>query len=576
MKLSNAYWQTYKETPKDAEVASHKLLLRAGLIDKTTSGIYSYLPFAVKSLQKIKDIIREELNRIGGQEVLMSFVTPGELWKKSGRWETMGPEMVRLKDRKENDFCLSATNEETITHIFSNSISSYKSLPINLYQINTKYRDEIRPRFGLLRCREFIMKDGYTFHMDKDCMDKIYQDYYSAYQKIFERMGLEYIVVEADGGAMADAGSQTHEFQVVADNGEDDIVEVKSLNYAANVETANTSRGALEFAPSSELEEVETKDMPTCEAVAKLLGIPVHHTLKTLVFTADYGKKEAHYLMLLLGDDELNEIKLKNALKAKNIYPTKEEVLKELDLPAGYMSPLNRSGFSVLIDSAVDPKAGYVVGANKKDFHTKGFTPERDLESFKSIDLRMAKASDLGPDGKTPVTFRKGIEVAHIFQLGDKYSKSMGASVLDQNGKKFFPLMGCYGIGVSRTLAAAIEQNHDENGIVWPAAIAPFDIHFAVAGKGDHTKELSEKIYAELRENNLDVLMDDRGLGFGAMLKDADLLGLPVRVLLGERDFDKTGELEIKARKTGETIKCKPSELSLKVKELLKPLGKEL
>lgn len=488
----------------------------------------------------------------------------------------MGPEMVRLKDRKENDFCLSATNEETITHIFSNSISSYKSLPVNLYQINTKYRDEIRPRFGLLRCREFIMKDGYTFHLDKASMDDIYRNYYQAYEKIFERMGLEYIVVEADGGAMADAGAQTHEFQVIADNGEDDIVEVKSLNYAANVETARTSRGSLEFAPSANLEEVETKGMPTCEEVAKYLGLPIHQTLKSLVFTADYGKKQAHYLILLLGDDELNEIKLKNALKAKNIFPTKEEILKELDLPAGYMSPLGRTGFSVLLDAAVDPDAGYVVGANKKDFHTKGFTANRDLENFKSIDLRMAQKGDLGPDGKTPVAFRKGIEVGHIFQLGDKYSKSMNATVLDQNGKKVHPLMGCYGIGVSRTLAAAIEQNHDENGIIWPAQIAPFDIYFAVVGKSESTKALSEKIYTSLKEASFDVLMDDRGLGFGAMLKDADLLGLPIRILLGERDFDKTGEVEIKVRKTSEILKCKPEELNEKVAGLLKSLGKEI
>lgn len=575
MRLSKSYWQTYKETPKDAEIASHRLFLRAGLIDKTTSGIYSYLPFAVRTLQKIKTIIREELNNIGSQEVLMSFVTPGELWKSSGRWETMGPEMVRLKDRKENDFCLSATNEETITHIFSNSINSYKSLPVNLYQINTKYRDEVRPRFGLLRCREFIMKDGYTFHLDKASMDEIYDDYYRAYENIFKRMNLEYIVVEADGGAMADAGAKTHEFQVVADNGEDDIVEVKSLNYAANVETAKTSRAALEFSASSTLEEVETVNLPTCEEVAKLLGIPVHQTLKTLMFTADYGKKEAHYLILILGDDELNDVKLKNVLKAKNIYPTKPEVLAELDLPVGYMSPLNRTGFSVLVDQAVDLEAGYVVGANKKDFHTKGFTPSRDLENFKQVDLRMAQAGDVGPDGKTPIVMRKGIEVGHIFQLGDKYSKSMGASVLDQNGKKIFPLMGCYGIGVSRTMAAAIEQNHDENGMVWPLPIAPYEVYFATLAKSDANKAICDEIYKTMTTAGIEVLMDDRGLGFGAMLKDADLLGLPVRVLFGERDFDQTGEVEIKIRKTGEVKKVKKEELITELKSVLTDLGKK-
>ncbi|MAZ49204.1 MAG: proline--tRNA ligase [Halobacteriovoraceae bacterium] len=575
MRLSRAYWQTYKETPKDAEIASHRLLMRAGLINKTTSGIYSYLPFAVRTLQKIQTIIREELNKIGAQEVLMSFVTPAELWKASGRWETMGPEMIRLKDRKESDFCLSATNEETITQIFSNSITSYKSLPVNLYQINTKYRDEVRPRFGLLRCREFIMKDGYTFNLDKDSMDEIYESYYQAYASIFSRMNLEFIIVEADGGAMADAGAKTHEFQVVADNGEDDIVEVKALNYAANVETAKTSRGALEFSPSSSLEEVETKNLPTCAEVAKFLKIPVHQTLKTIMFTADYGKKLSHYLILLLGDDELNEIKLKNTLKAKEIYPTKPEVLSELDLPVGYMSPLSRSGFSVLVDEAIDLESGYVVGANKVDFHTKGFTPKRDLENFRQVDLRLAKDGDLGPDGKTPVVLRKGIEVGHIFQLGDKYSKSMNASVLDQNGKKVFPLMGCYGIGVSRTLAAAIEQNHDENGIVWPLPIAPYEVYFATLAKSPENQKICDELYKEMTELGIEVLMDDRGLGFGAMLKDADLLGLPVRVLFGERDYEKSGELEIKVRHSGEVRKVTKENFISELKNTLGSLGKK-
>ena len=576
MKLSKVYWQTLKEVPKDAEVVSHQLLLRAGLINKTTSGIYSYLPFAVRSLQKIKKIIREELNKIDSQEVLMSFVTPAELWKSSGRWETMGEEMVRLKDRKDNDFCLSATNEETITHIFASSITSYKQLPVNLFQINTKYRDEVRPRFGLLRCREFIMKDAYTFHQDKASMDEIYKDYYQAYSAIFKRMGLEFIIVEADGGAMADAGAQTHEFQVIADNGEDEIIECREIGYAANMEKADTIRPTLDFAKSTELEDVETKNLPTCEEVAKLLNIPIHQTLKTLVYTADYGKKEVHYIIMLLGDDELNEIKLKNTLKAKNIFVSKPETLEQLNLPKGFMSPLNVEGVSVFVDAAVDIEAGYVVGANKEDFHTKGFTVSRDLKSYKQIDLRMAKAGDLAPDKKSKVAVRKGIEVGHIFQLGDKYSKSMGASVLDQNGKKFFPLMGCYGIGVSRTLAAAIEQNNDANGIVWPAPIAPFDVYFAFLGKKEETKNLGEKIYNELNLAGIEVLMDDRGQGFGSMLKDADLLGLPLRLLLGERDFESSGELEIKVRKTGETFKVKPEEIKTKISELLVGLGKEL
>jgi prolyl-tRNA synthetase len=581
MKLSKSYWQTYKEVPSDAEVPSHQLLLRAGFINKTTGGIYTYLPMAVKVLNKIKAIVKSELDSIGGQEVLMSFVTPGELWKQSGRWESMGGEMVRLKDRKDADFCLSATNEETITDVFSKTINSYKQLPVNLYQINTKFRDEIRPRFGLLRCREFIMKDAYTFHLDKESMDEIYDDYFNAYSNIFKRMGLEFISVVADGGAMADAGSQTHEFQVIADNGEDDIVEVKELNYAANIETAQTFRSNLEFAPSTSLVEVETKNLSTCESVAAILNIPVHQTLKTLVYTATFTKKngstkDGHYILMLLGDDVANEVKINNYFAAAtNVQPASEEVLKELELPKGYMSPIGKN-ISVIVDEAINIEAGYVVGSNKIDFHTKGFTISRDLEKFKQVDFRQTQATDVGPDKKTPIKIRRGIEVGHIFQLGSKYTKAMDATVLDQNGKKVHPMMGCYGIGISRTMAAAIEQFHDENGIIWPAQIAPFDVYFAVIGKKDTTRELANTIYSDLKREGLDVLLDDRGMGPGSMFKDADLLGLPVRVLLGERDFDQSGEFEIKIRKTGESYKVKQNELASKLKEVLAVLGKEI
>lgn len=580
MKLSQAYWQTYKEVPADAEVPSHQLLLRAGLINKTTAGIYSYLPFATKVLQKIKSIIREELDAINAQEILMSFVTPAELWKTSGRWDTMGQELVRLADRKNAEFCLSATNEETVTDIFSSTISSYKQLPVNLYQINTKFRDELRPRFGIMRGREFIMKDAYTFHLNKECMDRIYDDYFKAYTNIFNRMGLEFIAVKADGGNIAGAGSQTHEFQVIADNGEDDIVEAKEIGYAANIEAAETLRVSLDFAPSSELSDVETIDMKSCEDVAKYLNIPTYQTLKSLMYTVTYAKKDGqtkntNYMVMLLGDDEINDVKLTNYFKgAVNIQPTSEELLKELALPIGYMSPLKKSEMNVILDNSIDASAGYVVGANKENFHTKGFTPTRDISNFKQADLRISKANDFAKDGKTPVQIRKGIEVGHIFQLGDKYSKSMNATVLDQNGKKIFPLMGCYGIGVSRVMAAAIEQHHDENGIIWPAPIAPFDVYFAVIAKKDETKKLSEEIYQNLKSAGLDILLDDRGLGPGAMFKDSDLLGLPVRVLLGERDFEQSGELEIKVRKTGESYKVRPDDLVEKLKEILQRLGK--
>lgn len=581
MRLSQAYWQTYKETPADAEIPSHKLLIRAGFLNKVSGGIYSYLPFATKVLQKIKKIIRDELNSIGAQELLMSFVTPAELWKSSGRWNVMGAEMLKLSDRKGAEFCLSATNEETITDIIKNTASSYKQLPINLYQINTKFRDEIRPRFGLMRGREFIMKDAYTFHKDKTCMDEIYQQYFQAYSNIFSKMGLEYIAVEADGGAMAGPGSLTHEFQIIVDNGEDDIVEAKEIGYAANIEAATTLRAPLSFATSTELEDVKTENLSTCEEVAAFLDIPVHQTLKTLAFTANYLKKdgsvkEVHYLFMLLGDDEANEIKMANCVRgAITLAPTTDEVLQELELPKGFMGPLKREKISVIVDSAIDVDAGYVVGANRINYHTKGFTVARDVESYKQMDIRLAKPTDFAHDGKTPIKLRKGMEVGHIFQLGDKYTKSMGAHVLDQNGKKLAPLMGCYGIGVSRLLAATVEQHHDENGIIWPVALAPFDVYFAFIGKKEATKEKAFELYNSLVANGIDVLFDDRGLGPGGMFKDADLLGLPIRVVLGERDFEQSGELEVKIRKSGDSIKLRPEELGPKLQEILTALAKE-
>ncbi len=577
MKLSKSFWQTYKEVPHDAEIPSHQLLMRAGFLQKETGGIYSYLPMAVRVIEKIKNIIREELNMIDSQELLMNIVTPSEVWEESGRWETMGLEMLRFQDRKGADFCLSPTNEETITNIFKKTTTSYKNLPVSLYQINTKFRDEIRPRFGLMRGREFIMKDAYTFHMDKSCMDVEYDKFYQAYSNIFTRMKLEHIIVEADAGAIGSADSKTHEFQVIADNGEDTVVEAKELNFAANLEKAQTYRLGLEFTDACEVEEIETVNLASCEHVCASLAVPVYQSLKTLVMTASYGEKKANYMIMILGDDELNEIKLHNFLKADSIEVAKEEVLKSLETPKGYMSPLGLNGkISVLFDEAIDVEKSFIVGANKENYHVKGFVPSRDVEKYKIADLRLAKEGDLAHDKKTPVKFRKGIEVGHIFQLGNKYTKSMKATVLDQNGKKVTPLMGCYGIGVTRTMAAAIEQNHDENGIIWPAPIAPFDIYFAVIGKKDETKSLSNEIYQDLKRSGVDVLFDDRGMGPGPMFKDADLLGLPVRAVLGERDYNATGELEVKVRSTGESFKVKKEELVTKVKELLKGLGKEL
>lgn len=569
MKLSKSFWQTLKETPSDAEIASHKLSLRAGLISKSASGLYNMMPMGQIVVKKIENIIREELEKIDSQEVAMSFVTPSELWKESKRWDTMGPEMVRFQDRKKNDFCLSPTNEEAVVDMFRKSITSYKNLPVNLYQIKSKVRDEIRPRFGLMRCKEFIMKDAYSFSVDKASLDEEYDKYYKAYSNIFKRLGLEFSIVEADGGNMASGEAKTHEFQVIADAGEDLIVYSKESNYAANIEKAQTYRKKLDFTGLSEIEKVETNDLSTCQAVCDMLNVPVYQSLKTLLFTAKFKAKEVHYMALLLGDDELNEVKLKNLLKADEVDVAKAEVLTDLNVPKGYMSPLGLNGkVNVILDSSIDPECSYIVGANEEAFHVKGFSPKRDIENFRTGDIRLAKDGDLTSEGNE-VSFRRGIEVGHIFQLGDKYTKSMKATVLDQNGKKINPLMGCYGIGVTRTMASAIEQSHDEDGIIWPKSIAPFSVYFAKIGKKEETHKLCEEIYQDLRSNGIEVLYDDRGMGPGPMFKDADLLGLPIRIILGERDYEKDFTLEVKTRKTKEVLKVKKEELVKTIEKLL-------
>lgn len=570
MRLSRTYWKTLKETPSDAEIASHKLMTRAGMIYKTSSGLYSYLAFAMRTLRKIENIIHEELEAIGSAHIQVPMVTPGELWKESGRWDQMSDLMLKMKDRAERDLCLSPTNEETFTDLFRKTVQSYKELPVSIYQINTKFRDEIRPRFGLLRCREFLMKDAYTFDIDKEGIDKSYNDFFKAYTNIFKRMGLEFISVEADAGAMGSVDSQTHEFQVVANSGEDQLVVTKDLSYSANIEKARTYRVGLEFAKPSKLQEVETPNCKTIEEVCSHLNIAQYQSLKSLVYKVIWKNKEVFFLIMLLGDDSLNELKLKNHLNADHVLPATEKEIRDLGLVKGFIGPqgLNEK-LNILFDLAIDENSGFVTGANKENYHVTGFTPDRDLKgSYKIADLRMAKIGDVAPDLKTPIEFKKGIEVGHIFQLGDKYTKALKAEVLSESGKKVFPLMGCYGIGVSRTMAAAVEQNHDDNGIIWPLPIAPFEIYFAVIGKSDETKKRADQIYQDLKSKQFDILFDDRGLGPGPMFKDADLLGLPIRVVLGERDFKESGELEIKLRKTGETIKVKEADLSNKLNEL--------
>ena len=575
MRLSTGYWQTLKETPSDADVVSQQLMMRAGLMYKTGAGLYTIQPLALRSLRKIEKIIREEHEKINAFEVSMPVVTPAELWQESGRWDGMGGQMLKAIDRAERQVCLSPTNEETVTDLFRRTVNSYKQLPVCLYQINTKFRDEIRPRFGLMRAREFTMKDGYSFHLDKASLDKFYDEIYVAYTNIFSRMGLEFIAVEADGGAMAGGGAKTHEFQVIGDNGEDVVVTVPRTKFAANIEKATTVRKNLASAPQAELEKFSTPNQKTCEEVCAAHGFPITQSLKSLVMNAIINGKDQFFMVMLLGDDSLNEVKFKNKVNAEHIRPAQQSELDRLGLVKGFMGPTTAAELKVVYDEAIDMNASYVVGANEAEHHLKGFVPSRDTKPkhFRA-DLRMAKEGDyIGDDA---IVLKKGIEVGHIFQLGDKYTKSMKVTVLNEKGQNVTPIMGCYGIGVTRVLAAAIEQNNDKDGIIWPASIAPYDIYLCFIGKTPEIKSVAEGIFGDLKNEGLEVLFDDRQLAPGAMFKDADLLGLPVRVVIGERDFNATGEIEVKIRKSGETFKAKKDELIPLLKTKLRDLGKWL
>lgn len=574
MRLSQGYWQTLKETPSDADVVSQQLMMRAGLMYKTGAGLYTYQPMALRAIKKIEKIIREEHDKINAFEIQMPVMTPAELWQESGRWDAMGGQMLKVKDRAEREICFSPTNEETVTDLFRKTVNSYKQLPVCLYQINTKFRDEIRPRFGLMRAREFTMKDGYSFHIDKASLDKFYEEIYVAYENIFTRLGLEFIAVEADGGAMAGGGAKTHEFQVVADNGEDYVVTVPKTKFAANIEKAMTVRKNITVAPQSELAKFATPGQKTCEEVCQAHGFPITQSLKSVVMTAIINGKDQYFMVMLLGDDSLNEVKFTNKVKAEHIRPAQQNELEQLGLVKGFMGPTSTSeGFKVIFDEAIDMNGSYVVGANEPDHHLKGFVPSRDTKpkNFRA-DMRMAKEGDFIGDDQ--IVLKKGIEVGHIFQLGDKYTKSMKVTVLNEKGQGVTPLMGCYGIGVTRVLASSIEQSNDKDGIIWPASIAPYDAYLCFIGKTPETKDLIESIYKEFKEAGLEVLFDDRQLGPGQMFKDADLIGLPLRVVLGERDYVATGEIEVKVRKTGETLKVKKEELLATVKSKLKELGK--
>ncbi|MCB9060667.1 MAG: proline--tRNA ligase [Halobacteriovoraceae bacterium] len=575
MKLSTGFWQTYKESPADAEIVSHKLMMRAGLLHKTAAGIYTYLPMMVRILRKIENIIRNEHDKNNCFEITMSVVTPAELWKESGRWESFGPQILKAKDRAERDLCLSPTNEESVVDVFRKNIKSYKQLPLNLYQINTKFRDEIRPRFGVMRGREFTMKDAYSFHIDKKCLDTEYDKMYSIYENICRRMGLEFIAVEADAGAMAQGEAKTHEFQVLANSGEDKVIKCNNCTYSANVERAKTTASLTKrTVTKNELIIVDTPEKQTISEVCEFLKIQEEGSLKSLIYKGISGETEDFYLCLLLGNDSMNEVKFKNISGHEIVTPATDNELLKLGLLKGFIGPVGSldKNLKVIVDSSVDLSLDYVVGANQKDKHFKNFIFSRDCKlEFTHNDLRESKEGDdcLVCKKSKSIKEIRGIEVGHIFQLGDKYTKSMNVTVLDQNGKAVNPIMGCYGIGVSRMAAAAIEQHHDDKGIIWPISIAPYEIYFASICKSEEYVDLSNEIFVELREKGFEVLYDDRNAGAGFKFKDAELIGCPFILVFGERDFKESGVLEIRTRKTGDSIKVSKNEIFSKLEKMI-------
>lgn len=559
---------TLRDVPADAEIKSHQLMLRAGLIRQTASGIYSYLPLGKKVLRKVEEIIREEMNEAGGQEVLLPAIQPAELWEESGRLHAYGPELMRLKDRHERDFVLGATHEEVITALVRDELQSYKKLPVNLYQIQTKYRDERRPRFGVLRSREFIMKDAYSFDTSNEGLDESYQAMYKAYQNIFTRCALNFRAVEADSGTIG--GTDTHEFMVLSEIGEDTIAYSDQSDFAANIEIAPVVTTYVKSnEPLKEKELVETVNIRTIEEVADFFKVSAGQTIKSLLFIAD-GEP---VLVLVRGDHEVNEIKVKNVLDKDSVeLASAEETARMLNCETGYIGPINLpSEVTVIADHAVEAVVNGICGANEKDKHYKHVNPGRDFTATYA-DLRLIQEGDPSPCGNGTIQFAMGIEVGHVFKLGTKYSEALGATYLDENGKTQTMIMGCYGIGVSRTVAAIVEQHHDENGIVWPPSVAPFDLHLVTINvKDEAQKELGEQLYQTLKQIGYDVLFDDRPERAGVKFKDSDLIGLPIRIAVGKKAAE--GIVEVKVRKTGEMIEAEVAKLPYVLEEMIAKLN---
>lgn len=549
MRWSQWYIPTLKEAPGDAEVISHKLLIRAGMIRKLTSGIYTWLPLGMRTLNKAANIVREEMNRAGAQEILMPTVQPADLWRESGRWEHYGKELLRFKDRHERDYCLGPTHEEVVTDLIRGEVRSYRQLPMNLYQIQTKFRDEIRPRFGLMRGREFLMKDAYSFDRDDAGADKSYAAMFEAYKRIFSRMALRFRPVEADSGAIG--GNFSHEFMVLAETGEDTIAYCTGCEWSANIERAATLPPAAgqETLVCALHEEAHTPTQHTIEEICAFLNVPASRVIKTLLYAVD-GQPVA---ALVRGDRELNEIKLKNLLNADTVeLATPEQVQLWTRAPVGFAGPVGLGAVRIVADHELMAGTDWIVGANKADTHLLHVDLKRDVTEYDYADIRVITENDVCPRCGSPVQLAKGIEVGHVFKLGVKYSQAMNAIFLDENGREQVMIMGCYGIGVSRVVAACIEQNNDGDGIVFPPPLAPFDLHLVnLDPKNAEVAAKAEALYAFLTAEGLEVLYDDREERPGIKFKDADLLGLPMQLVVGGKGLAK-GLFETKNRKTGE------------------------
>lgn len=571
MRTSQILIATLKETPADAEVISHQLMLRAGFIRKLASGLYSWLPMGLKVLQKTEAIVREEMNRSGAQELLMPIVQPADLWQESGRWEEYGAELLRIKDRNQREFCLGPTHEEVITDLIRNELSSYKQLPQNFYQIQTKFRDEVRPRFGLMRGREFTMKDAYSFHIDQDSLAQTYQTMHNTYSAIFNRLGLNFRAVDADTGSIG--GSASHEFHVLAESGEDAIAFSDASDYAANIEKAEAIclQGEADL-PKEPLEKIATPDSKTINDVAQQLNVKPEQCAKTLIVLGepDENGKQKLIALVLRGDHELNDIKAEKLPGVANplTFANEERIEEELNVAVGSLGP--NLSIDYYIDRSAAVLSDFVVGANDNGYHFTGFNWNRDGQLGDVVDIRNIVEGDPSPCGNGKLVIKRGIEVGHIFQLGDKYSKAMNATVLNENGKPQTMLMGCYGIGVSRVVAAAIEQNHDANGIIWPEAIAPFTV--AIIGlnmhKSEAVREACEKLYSELKVKGIDVLLDDRDERPGVKFADMELMGIPHRFVVGDRSL-KENAVEYKARKGGDAQNIQMDELDAFIKATL-------